>query len=275
MANIYLGDDGSGADFGAFSFDFLTEYPGFNYRFSSINGYQDDQNYTFFRGDKLIYRGTDGGILLDPSEQDKPISAVVGGTIKGLLIVQNGVTVLNVANLNISAKQLYDAVIAHDSDAIKTMLLSGDDTIIGTRHNDRIEGRGGNDELRGGNGNDTVYGGIGADTLSAGAGKDVFVFKHLSDSTVAATGQDMIMDFSLNGRDRMDLSAIDANAKLGGNQAFSFVDTHAFTGKAGELRFEKTAFDTYVYADVNGDKVADFAIHLNGAIDLYKGDFIL
>jgi len=51
--------------------------------------------------------------------------------------------------------------------------------------------------------------------------------------------------------------------------------TSAFSGKAGELRFEKKASDTYIYGDVNGDGTADFAIHLDDAVALTQSYFIL
>ncbi|WP_436041195.1 M10 family metallopeptidase C-terminal domain-containing protein, partial [Rhizobium sp. LjRoot98] len=96
-----------------------------------------------------------------------------------------------------------------------------------------------------------------------------------ADSTVAVSGRDTIFDFSGTGGDRIDLSAIDANTAASGNQAFTYVGTAAFTGKAGELRYVKAASDTYVYGDVNGDGKADFAIHLDDAVSLAKGYFVL
>ena len=44
---------------------------------------------------------------------------------------------------------------------------------------------------------------------------------------------------------------------------------------AGELRYEKHASYSIAYADVNGDKKADFAIKFDGAVTLYKDDFLL
>lgn len=274
MANIFFGDDGFGADLKAFDFGFLNEYPSYAYRFSGITAYQDDKNFSAFTGDKIIYRGTDGGILLDPTAQGKPIDAVIGGTIKSFHIVQDGISIINVSGLQISAKALYDAVTADDNEAIKDLLLSGNDTINGTRYDDRLEGRGGDDVLKGEAANDVLYGGIGADDLYGGTGKDVFKFKALGDSKVAASGCDTIFDFSTM-QDKIHLGAIDANTKLAGNQAFSFIDTKDFSGKAGELRYVEKASDTYIYGDVNGDGKADFAIHLDDAVSLHKGDFIL
>ena len=156
--------------------------------------------------------------------------------------------------------------------------------LTGTSHADKLTGNGGtnlliggsgNDVLNGGSGNDTIYGGGGADDLTGGAGADTFVFKARADTTVSTTGRDTIFDFSGTGGDRIDLSDIDANASASGNQAFTYLGTAAFTGKAGELRTVKQASDTYVYGDTNGDKTADFAVHLDDAISLSKGYFVL
>lgn len=76
-------------------------------------------------------------------------------------------------------------------------------------------------------------------------------------------------------QDMIDLSAIDASTLATGNQAFSFVGTAAFKGVAGELRFDKLASDTYIYADVNGDKVTDLKIRLEEPVTLTKDYFIL
>lgn len=66
-----------------------------------------------------------------------------------------------------------------------------------------------------------------------------------------------------------------ALAVTSGNQAFTYLGTAAFTGAAGELRYIKHASDTYVYGDTNGDRKVDFAIHLDDAISLSKGYFVL
>ncbi|TWF57069.1 M10 family metallopeptidase C-terminal domain-containing protein [Neorhizobium alkalisoli] len=129
--------------------------------------------------------------------------------------------------------------------------------------------------LKGNGGNDTLYGGRGADDLYGGTGKDTFVFKAATDSTVKSSGRDTIFDFSGTSGDKMDFSDIDANSKTAKDDAFSFIGTKAFSGHAGELRYEKQASDTYVYGDVNGDKKADFAVHLDDAMALSKGYFLL
>jgi len=143
---------------------------------------------------------------------------------------------------------------------------SGSDSYTGTRFSDRIKGNAGNDSLTGG---------VGADDLWGGAGADSFIFKTVAESTVKTSGRDTIFDFSAAQKDKIHLSSIDANTLKGGNQAFAFVGTQAFSGQAGELRYEKKASDTYIYGDVNGDKVADFAIHLDDPVDLLRSYFVL
>lgn len=149
------------------------------------------------------------------------------------------------------------------------------DKLYGNGVANLLAGGGGNDLLNGGSGNDTLYGGSGADDLTGGAGADTFVFKSLADTTVSMSGRDTIFDFSGTGGDKLDLSAIDANASASGNQAFTYLGTAVFTGKAGELRYIKDASDTYIYGDTNGDRKVDFAIHLDDAVSLSNGYFVL
>ncbi|MBM6592616.1 calcium-binding protein [Microvirga pudoricolor] len=161
---------------------------------------------------------------------------------------------------------------------------SGNDTYTGTMFSDTIRGGAGNDVLNGGAGKDTIrgdagndkiYGGMGADKLYGGAGRDVFIFKNIKESTKGASGRDMIYDFSQAQNDKINLKAIDANVRKGGNQAFTFIGDDAFHKQAGELRYQKSGSTTYVYGDVNGDGKADFAIAFKKAIAFDKGDFVL
>ncbi|MDW9537865.1 protease [Sinorhizobium meliloti] len=150
----------------------------------------------------------------------------------------------------------------------------GSDVLNGESGNDALYGGLGRDKVRAGDGNDRILGGPGKDYLSGGTGSDTFVFKKLSESTVAWTGCDTIYDFLPLEGDRIDLSAIDA--QLGrSNQAFLFVETAAFSGSKGELRCDQDASGTYIYGDVNGDRSADFAIYLNEVIALQKDYFVL
>ncbi|MEY4248806.1 MAG: hypothetical protein RJA87_439 [Pseudomonadota bacterium] len=123
--------------------------------------------------------------------------------------------------------------------------------------------------LNGGAGNDFLTGGGGKDTLTGGAGADAFIFTALTDSTLAAP--DLITDFTRADGDYIDLSRIDANSTLAGDQAFSFVT--AFSKQAGQatLSYNATTKTTTFSADVNGDGVADFVLQIAGQHDTALG----
>ncbi|WP_161790307.1 calcium-binding protein [Inquilinus limosus] len=156
-------------------------------------------------------------------------------------------------------------------------ILSGDagnNIVSGWIGNDRLLGLDGGDQVFGGDGNDVIDGGAGQDTLYGGAGADRFVFSALGDSGIGAKA-DLVTDFSSAEGDKIDLSAVDADTGVIGNQAFAFIGTAAFTHNAGELRIVTGGGQTNVLADVNGDGVADFQIHFAGSPPLTAGDFHL
>ena len=135
------------------------------------------------------------------------------------------------------------------------------DVITGTSGDDSITGLRGNDKLSGNDGADVIIGGAGRDTLSGGAGDDRFVFSSISNSKIAAP--DLIQDFQSG--DVIDLSQIDANAGLSGDQAFKWIGSNSFSDQAGELRTYFDGTNTIVEANVNGDASADFQILVNGS----------
>jgi hypothetical protein len=96
----------------------------------------------------------------------------------------------------------------------------------------------------------------------------------VNQSTVAATVRDTLMDFSSAQGDKVDLSTIDANTTVAGNQAFVFIGAAAFSNTAGELRAEVMGSDTLVSADTNGNGVADFSLLVKGVTAMVGGDFI-
>ena len=117
----------------------------------------------------------------------------------------------------------------------------GKDELHGGNDNDQLFGYTGNDKLFGDGGNDKLFGGLGQDTMTGGLGADTFVigtwhFSNAPDSTLAAP--DYIKDFSHAQGDKIDVSPIDANELMAGNQSFSFIGNADFTGVAGQLRYE-------------------------------------
>ena len=150
---------------------------------------------------------------------------------------------------------------------------AGANAIFGANGNDVILGRDGEDSLNGGDGNDTLIGQAGRDFLSGNGGNDTFVYQDIADSAANAL-RDQILDFS-KGADVINLLSIDANANLGGNQAFSFIAGAGFHGVAGELRSFNSSGNSIVAGDVNGDGSADFTIQVVGVTNLTGGDFLL
>ncbi len=158
----------------------------------------------------------------------------------------------------------------------------GNDTLSGGIGNDRLEGGAGSDSLFGDDGNDLIFGGVdndfimggaGADRLYGGAGTDIFRYFSIDDSRVDTF--DRIEDFSSRELDRLDLRGMDAIAGTAADDAFAFIGQDAFTGSAGQLRYELAGGDTRVMGDVNGDQVADFMIVLTGTMTLAAWNFQL
>jgi len=353
MAVWTYGDLGVGVDMSLTDdIGILFDYANFNSSSTAIVFYDDLENYAYFAGRNLSVETSNGSF-----------KDITGGTLTGLMLVDDNVALFRVTGASVSATRIADAIQTNDSAGFFSLILAGNDTVNGTRYadgllglagNDTLNGNGGNDVLAGGAGADELVGGTGADTatyalatagltaslakpsintgeakgdsyssvesltgthyadrlygdaggngiaggfgndriaggsgadklsgdfgaddLYGGSGADRFRFNDLWESTVSPAGRDTIFDFSGADGDRIDLRAIDARYGVAGNQAFAFIGTAAFHGKAGELRYEKTTSDTYIYADVNGDRKADFSIHLDDAVTLTNGYFVL
>jgi serralysin len=113
-------------------------------------------------------------------------------------------------------------------------VIEGNDAfnlLSGEAGNDSLFGAGGNDILLGGAGNDRLNGGADFDILIGGGGNDVFVFDSASFDP-SLDGDDLSIDFVSDfGRgDLFDFSALDANAALDGDQAFSLVSHWTASG---------------------------------------------
>ena len=140
---------------------------------------------------------------------------------------------------------------------------AGNDLVYAGAGNDSIDGGDGNDTLRGDAGDDTIDGGAGRDIMLGGAGADTFTFSISDFSGTTTTTADWIRDFSQLDGDSIQLD-------LGG--VGSFIGTAAFSGTAGEVRYQVQGANTMVFIDTDGDMAADHAIRLTGLIDLVAGD---
>ena len=148
---------------------------------------------------------------------------------------------------------------------------SGADVLKGNTGADMLNGGEGGDKLQGGDGNDTLAGGAGRDLLFGGTGSDIFAFLEASDSGATGPQRDIIRDFE-SGVDMIDLSAIDADTGVGGDQAFTFI-TGGFTA-AGQIRVIDQGGRWLVQGEVDGDGNADFAILVFGEAPV-ESDFVL
>lgn len=150
---------------------------------------------------------------------------------------------------------------------------SQNNTITGNSGNNIIDGGAGNDIIDGGNGADTIIGGAGADQLRGGGHADTFKFNAITDSGKnIGVDTDMILDFQ--NVDKIDLSAIDANA-VGGtaNDAFVIDTDNIYT--AGEI--EVTQSGNIVTVQLFTDNVAgaDMVFQITWAGNLNNITFIL
>jgi Ca2+-binding RTX toxin-like protein len=167
-------------------------------------------------------------------------------------------------------------VLYGDTDALGTE--SGNDILKGGAGDDELYGDDGNDKLFGGDGDDRMTGDLGTavkgrDEFTGGRGADFIIlgsdgkgdrvfYDAVSDSTRKAS--DNVVGFEA-ARDLIDLTAIDADKSMKGDQAFELVRN--LSGHAGELQAKITdigyTFDVRLAGDVNGDGVTDFFLEVN------------
>lgn len=150
---------------------------------------------------------------------------------------------------------------------------TGANTLSGLAGNDVLDGGGGVDRLVGGIGDDTLIGAAGQDSLTGGAGADRFVFSAAGDSRPAFF--DVIADF-VRGADRIDLSVLDANATMAGQQDFRFIGAAAFGADAtGQLRYVFDGSTLMLYGSTDADAAPEFKVQVVGATVLGAGDLLL
>lgn len=149
---------------------------------------------------------------------------------------------------------------------LENLIFQGSSAFTGT-------GNKWNNTLTGGDGDDVLNGGAGTDILVGGAGADRFVFRSATQAGIG-TARDVIEDFE-SGVDMIDLSAIDANVRAKGNQAFGENLVMGFSESAGQLLLAAVGGDLVVSGDINGDGLADFEILLRDVTGITRDDFIL
>jgi Ca2+-binding RTX toxin-like protein len=200
----------------------------------------------------------------------------------GIDLVQSAVT--RTLGLNFENLTLTGALAINGTGNALANVLTGNglaNTLTGLTGNDTLYGGVGADVLDGGNGSDILNGGAGKDTLKGAetvAARDLFRFSAITDSAATLAGADVITGFDKGGLatdDKIDLSLIDANPLLAGNQAFTFLGSGAFTALAGEVRLTVVGADTYVHIDTNATAADEMVIKVTGVTGLTAVDFVL
>ncbi|MFI3156890.1 MAG: calcium-binding protein [Methylococcaceae bacterium] len=243
---------------------------------ASLSG--NDLNNTLFgnRGNDMLDGGLGSDTLQGGAGNDTYVVNSVTDTVMefaggGTDLIKSAVS-YNLAN---SDGIDYDSVY----DNVENLTLTGKAAINGTGNglNNVLTGNKAANILNAAEGNDKLIGGLGKDNLAGGLGADKFKFNEVAETGATATTRDIITDFSHGQRDKIDLSAIDANKVSAGNNAFSAPTVGgAFSGvfaNPGELYFDKTAHILYGNNDM--DSAADFSIKLAGMNSLAASDFVL
>ena len=153
----------------------------------------------------------------------------------------------------------------------------GDDQLFGGSGRDQLFGGEGNDQLFGDGGNDRLNGGVGQDTLRGGPGGDRYDIDAAAESGPGAAVRDLVLNFSHKGGDRIDLAGVDADALLGGDQAFSFLGTGAFGADAsGQLRAEDLGTTVVLQGSTDADTAPELEIEVRDFDGVFvAGDFVL
>ena len=204
-------------------------------------------------------------------------SVTSGGKKTTYITAGNGADVIN-------ATSLFGSI---TGDFWEITAGNGADTVNGSDHAERIwgdssnntdtsangadilNGGGGNDVINGGNGADIISGDRGADILFGDRGGDTFKYKLVSDSNAQAGGAwsaetgDWIKDFRASEGDKIDLTSLNGQLVGGPDMLQASGGASAYgvwVGVEGGY--------SYVYADTNGDSVADVAIRVTGGVGL-------
>jgi Ca2+-binding RTX toxin-like protein len=260
--------------------DVLTGGAGAN----TLMGGAGDDVYQITDSDDLVVEGLNGGT----DTVYASVNYTLTDNVENLKMLDGAsVGVGNALDNDISGTTGSDSMSGMGGDDILRG-REGNDTLSGGDGNDRLEGGGGNDRLEGGAGNDTLTGGEGNDVLIGGAGDNRFEGGSGADTIIGGSGADSfvyrpgdlagvdrIEGFSSAQGDRILLAELDANLNTAANDKFTFIGTSAFSGKAGELRFQVINGDAHVYGDMNGDRIADFEINVVGVSKLTAADFML
>jgi Ca2+-binding RTX toxin-like protein len=142
----------------------------------------------------------------------------------------------------------------------------GDDALMGGNGNDGMMGEAGNDQLYGEAGNDWLEGGGGADVMSGGADADTFFWNTTAEMGSTVSTSDFIVGFNYWEGDRLDVSRIDTDPNMFGDQAFIFIGAAPFSGRPGEINYVHADGFTYIQLQTDASPEVDAMIRLDGIV---------
>ena len=254
--DLLAGDDGLGVLFGGQGDDHLTVLPATLSAVMQGHGGAGDDTLDGGLADDVMF----GGAGDDEVFGGDGIDAAQGGAGDDMLDLGTGVDLASggVGDDTILGGDGTDSVMG---DAGADLILGGNDndTMGGGEGSDTLQGDVGRDLLLGGGGDDVLIGGASGDVMTGGLGSDIFLFTSVFHIGTAAGNRDKITDFTA-GSDLLDLTVIDANTAVAGDQAFAYIGAAAFGNVAGQLRY--STVDGLLQGDINGDGVADFSLFL-------------
>jgi serralysin len=277
------------------SFNHDLEVPGENEHFENITliGVATEATGNF--GANVLRGNSNSNVLVGHGGNDTldgsfGVDTLLGGDNDDLLIGGSGgdnldggpgvdtagystASALVVADLQMSAANTGDA-----DDDIYTSI----ENLFGSAFGDTLRGNSGANYLKGEGGADTLAGRMGRDVLAGGLGSDRFLYNTVLESGTTEATRDVITDF-VRGQDRINLSAIDAIAATGANDAFGLLAkgtsvSPVGTGKIGWywLDYAGVVNDkTILRLNNDGDSYIDGTIELRGLITLAATDFNL
>ncbi|WP_051960051.1 peroxidase family protein [Devosia riboflavina] len=238
-------------------------------------------------GDDDVFGGDDDDLIYGEGGHDR----LFGGSGNDLVDAGDGNDTvfggagndLFVASLNDGNDTYYGGELSGDSgnDTLDMAFLTSDATVdLGTGVGGRgsaVSAESGVDTLYGvenvttGSGNDVITMSNAVNVVDGGAGEDIFVFG----STAAAHG-DTIRGFEAG--DKIDLSGIDANAGVAGNDTFTLQSGQAATAPGQIVVTHETREDgeyTVISGNTAGDNAPEFRISIAGNHTLTGSDFNL
>ena len=253
----------------------------------TVNGLGGNDTITTHSGNDVVNGGNGNDIISTGSGDDTirvdasgGYDTVLGGTGTDTIVATGRGVAIGLAALSgievISAGGFSGIEVTGSNNAnvfdFTDVTMTGISAIRGLGGNDVITATTGADVLDGGAGDDRLIGGLGADTLIGRAGSDTFVFRSIDETGLGAHA-DHINDFR-HAVDHIDLSGIDANTTVAGDQAFVFVGAAAFTA-LGQLRLGTDGGHIAIFGNVTGDTHADFEIILDAKSAPTAPDFVL